>query len=86
MGPGILSLIARKFGMAETVMRCRNETISKLKRNIRTGCGDSEEYYDEQDGDDPMNGDVQRKGDMSSLWCHMSHTILKAHSALHTPI
>ena len=43
MVPGISSLIARKFGMTETVMRCRNETIKKLKRNIRTGCGDSEE-------------------------------------------
>ena len=72
--------------MTETVMRCRNETIKKLKRNIRTGCGDSDEYYDEHDGVDPMNWEVQGKGDLASLWCLMSHTILTAHSALHTPI
>ena len=33
-----------------------------------------------------MNGEVQGKGDVASLWCLMSHTILTAHSALHTPI
>ena len=76
MVPGILPLIAWKFGMAETVMQCRNETIRKLKRNIRTGCGDSEEYYDEHDGDDPMNGEVQGKEYVASLWCLMSHNIL----------
>ena len=86
MVPGISSLIAWKFGMTETVMWCRNETIKKLKRNIRTGCGDSEEYYDDHGGDDPMNGEVQGKEDVASLWCLMSHTILTAHSALHTPI
>ena len=86
MVPGVSSLIARKFGVSETMMGCRNDTIKKLKWNIRKGCGDLEEYYVENDGDDPLSGEVQGKGDLASLWCLMSHTILKAHSTLHTLI
>ena len=33
-----------------------------------------------------MCGEVQGKGDVASLWCLMSHTILMAHRAIHTPI
>ena len=42
MVPGVSSLIARKFGVAPSIMKCRNDIIKNLKRNVRTGCGDSE--------------------------------------------
>ena len=42
--------------------------------------------YEEDDADDVMNGEVQGKGDVASLWCLMSHTILEAHTDLHKPI
>ena len=86
MVPGVMSLIARKFGVSPAIMQCRNETIASLERNIQTGCGDSKETYIENEGDNPMCGEVQGKGDVASLWCLMSHTILTAHRAIHTPI
>ena len=86
MVPGVSSLIARKFGVAPSIMKCRNEIIKNLKRNVRTGCGDSEESYEEHEEDDVMNGEVQGKGDVESLWCLMSHTIFEAHTTLHKPI
>ena len=45
-----------------------------------------EEIYDEEEQDEVMNGEVQGKGDVASLWCLTSHTILEAHTSLHTPI
>ena len=72
--------------MASSIMECRNKTIKALKRNVRTGCGDSEEVYEEEEEDESLNGEVQGKGNVASLWCLTSHTILEAHTALHTPI
>ena len=86
MVPGVSSLVARKFGVAPSIMRCRNDITKNLKRNVRTGCGDLEESYKEHEGDDVLNGEVQGKGDVASLWCLMSHTILEAHTTLHKPI
>ena len=43
MMPGVSSLIARKFGVAASIIKFRNETIKVLKRNVRTGCGDYKE-------------------------------------------
>ena len=31
-------------------------------------------------------GEVQEKGDVASLWCLMSHTILTAHRSIHSPM
>ena len=86
MVPGVSSLIARKFGVSSSIMKCRNATLASLERNIRTGCGDSQETYIENDVDDPLCGEVQGKGDMTSLWCLMSHKILTAHMEIHSPI
>ena len=86
MVPGVSSLIARKFGVAASIMKCRNETIKVLKRNVRTGCGDSKDIYDEEEADNVINGEVQGKVDVESLWCLTLHTIMEAHTSLHTPI
>ena len=86
MVPGVSSLLARKFGLAPSIMKCRNDIIKNLKRNVRTGCGDSKVTYEEHEEDDVMNGEVQGKGDVASLWCLMYHAILEAHTTLHKPI
>ena len=57
-----------------------------LKRNLRTGCKDLEEIYEEEEEDEVINGKLQKKGDVLSLWCLTLHTILEAHTSLHTPI
>ena len=51
MVSGLSSLIARKFGMADSKIKCRNETIKVLKRNVMTRCGDSEEMYEVEEED-----------------------------------
>ena len=86
MVPGVSSLIARKFGVSAPIMECRNETLKDLEHNICTRCGDSEETYKEGEDDDSLCGEVQGKGDVASLWCLMSHTILNAHTSLHSPV
>ena len=55
MVTGVSSLMARKFGVAASIMKCRNGIIKKLKQNVRTGCGDSEVTYEEHEADDVMN-------------------------------
>ena len=68
MVPGVSSLISRKFGVSSAIMKCIKEKLASLERNIRTGCGDSQETYIENEGDDPLCGEVQGKGDVASLW------------------
>ena len=65
-------------------MKCRNEKNKVLKRNVRTGCGDSEKMYEEEEEDEKLNGEMHRKGYVASLWCLTLHTILEAHTSLHT--
>ena len=84
--PGLSSRIARKFEVSTSIMECRNETIKALEWNIRTGCGDSDETYKEGEDSDSLCGEVQGKGDVASLWCLTSHTILTAHTSLHSPM
>ena len=87
MVPGISSLIARKYGVSPTIMQSRNQTIHQMRHNVRTGCGESEETYANCSQDThPMSGEVQGKGDVPSLWCLLSHTLLTAHNELHDPI
>ena len=62
------SLIARKFGVAASIMECRNETIRKLERNVRTGCRDYDGRYKEEDCYDSLCGEVQGKCDVAILW------------------
>ena len=59
MVPGVSSLIARKFGVSSSIMECRNAMLAALEHNIRTGCGDSHETYQEKNGDDQLYGEVQ---------------------------
>ena len=54
MVPGVSLLIARTFGVSSSIMECRNATLASLECNIRTGYGDSQETYMENDGDDPL--------------------------------
>ena len=67
-------------------MECRNGVIKKLRRNVRTGCGDLEMSYENSDQDVPLNGEVQVKGDVASLRCLKSHTILNVHGNLYPHI
>ena len=79
-------MIAKKFGVDSKIMEYRNGVIKKLIRNVRTGCGDLQMSYENSDQDAPLNGEVQGKGDVASLWCLTSHTILNAHGKLSPPI
>ena len=67
-------------------MECTNATLTALEHNIRTGCGDSHETYQENEDDYPLCGEVQGKGDVASLDCLMSRTTLTAHISIHSPI
>ena len=49
---GVSLQILRKFVVTALIMKCRNETIKVLKRNVRKGCGDSEEMYEEEEEDE----------------------------------
>ena len=80
------SLIAKIFGVAASIMECINETKRKLERNVRTGCGDSDGKYKEEDDDDSLCRELKYEGDVASLCCLKSHTILKADTEFHMPI
>ena len=42
--------------------------------------------YEEEEEDETLKEEVQGKGDVASIWSLALHTILEAHTSLHTPI
>ena len=79
MVPAISSLIAQKFGMTTAILRSRNTTIANMNRAIRTNHGVSRTAYKQLDNEPRINGEVQGKGDVASLWSLETQVLLQAH-------
>ena len=78
--PSISNFIARRSSVNQTVLKARALVIERMRRRVKTGLGTSERSYG-QDPDDPeVGGEVQGKGDVPSLWCVQSDTLLRTHS------
>ncbi|KAL7542057.1 hypothetical protein ACHAXR_011499 [Thalassiosira sp. AJA248-18] len=86
MVPNISTLIARKYGVKQNVMRSRNATMERMQHTIRTGHGESTETYQQHESDVPLAGETQGKGNVASLWSLLSQTILRTHQCLHEPL
>ncbi|KAL7529017.1 hypothetical protein ACHAXR_002748, partial [Thalassiosira sp. AJA248-18] len=86
MVPNISTLIARKYGVKQNVMRSRNATMERMQHTIRTGHGESTETYQQNESDVALAGETQGKGDVASLWSLLSQTILRTHQCLHEPL
>ena len=60
--------------------------MRQMKRHVRTGAGTSDDVYQENEGDTPLEGEIQGKGDVMGLWALTSDAILSVHRKLRPPI
>ena len=56
--------------------------MRQMKRFVRLGAGTSENKYQENEGDTPLEGEIQGKGDVMGLWALVSDSILSVHQKL----
>ena len=84
MYPEISNLIAQRYGVDKNLLRARAIVIARMRRHVKTALGTSTNTYQEEDGDHKLNGEIQGKGDVPSLWGIQSDTLLKAHKDLCT--
>ena len=79
MVPSISSIVAQKFGISKNILRSRNATISNMQRSIRTSHGASQQSYNQVEYEPILNGEVQGKGDVPSIWSLESQILIQAH-------
>ena len=78
MIPSFTNIIAQANGATETELLCRSKTIAKMIRHIKTGMGVSKQAYKNQPGHPQIQGEIQGKGDVASLWTMTSSILLFA--------
>ena len=82
MLPSFNSIFAMKNGLADTVCRCRAETVERFERPVKTAAGVSQSTYKYEDGEVKMGGEVQGKPDNMQLWTITSSYLLNLHNRL----
>ena len=82
MLPRLSSLVSMKKGMTSNVCESRAKVMRQMKRHVRLGAGTSTNKYQEEDGDTPLEGEIQGKGDVMGLWALVSDSILSVHKKL----
>jgi len=86
MVPNLSTLVARKHGVAPSVMKGRNTMIEGMEHQVKTKHGVSKVTYKQEPDDDKFAGEIQGKADPACLWNVESQTLLKAHKSMHTGI
>jgi hypothetical protein len=74
------NIIAQRSKVDKNILRARAIVIENLRRSVKTGLGVSKETYGQEPGEPAVNGEVQGKGDVPSLWGMTSDTMLRAHA------
>jgi hypothetical protein len=83
MFPGLSNITAAKYGMEESALKARGDTIHA----VRTGHGVSTKMYRNFDPEEPpLAGEYQGKGDVAILYAILSSIVLNAHSTMYTGI
>jgi ribonuclease HI len=82
MYPETSNLIAQRFKVDKNLLEARALVIARMRRHVKTGLGTSEVTYQQATDEHRVNGEIQGKGDVPSLWGIQSDTILRAHSDL----
>ncbi|KAL3796822.1 hypothetical protein ACHAWO_002060 [Cyclotella atomus] len=75
----ISNLFAQRCGMDKNILRARALVIENMRRRVKTALGTSTESYGQEPNEPKVGGEVQGKGDVPSLWCVQSNTLLRAH-------
>lgn len=73
------SIVSLKKGMDRNVCECRAKVMRQMKRHVRTGAGTSNTTYQQEEGEVPLEGEIQGKGDVMGLWALQSDSILNVH-------
>ena len=84
MFPKISNALAMKKGMTQSACESRGKVMGKMKIHVRTGVGTSKESYQEEEGDTPLEGKLQGKGNVMTLWTLTSNAIMSIHKKVST--
>jgi len=86
MRPEITGVVAQVHGTPKEVIKAKVLTMKMLKRHIKTALGTSKVFYTNTPGDPLIQGEVQGKADVASLWTMVSSSILMAHRQVYQGI
>ena len=82
MHPSTSAITASKYGVDKNIILCINRTIVRLKRNVETALGVSDEHYTQLPDEPTIGGMVQGKADVPQWSTQQSDAMLKAHDSL----
>ena len=83
MVPDISTIVARKFGIAPSIMKARNVVMEAMEHHVKTQHGISSTGYKQTSGEPEMAGKTQGKADPACLWNVESQTLLQTHQQTH---
>jgi hypothetical protein len=76
----VSNLMAQRCMVDKNVLLARALILDRMRRHIKTALGTSKKSYGQEKGEAEVGGEVQGKGDVPSLWCVQSDTLLRAHA------
>ena len=82
MRPSMTNIIAMRYKVSEGILQTISGTIARLKRNVETALGLSQDTYSQEENEPEIGGMVQGKADVPQLSTQQSDVLLKAHSSL----
>ncbi|KAL7504284.1 hypothetical protein ACHAXN_004116, partial [Cyclotella atomus] len=74
------NVIAQRALVDKNILIARATVIERLRYSVKTGLGVSTRTYGQERGERFVDGEVQGKGDVPSLWGNTSDTLLRAHA------
>ena len=84
MIPAFTNAIAQAHGVSKNTLHCQAKMIEAMKWYIKTGLGILKHAYHNPPGKPKIQGKIQGKGDVASLWTMTSSILLFAHALLYT--
>ncbi|KAL7536722.1 hypothetical protein ACHAWF_007008 [Thalassiosira exigua] len=86
MRPKMDCIVAGTFGMDTSVLAAKVRTMEAMKHYIKTALGVSRLYYCMKRGEPAIQGEIQGKGDVASMWAMVSSLLLLAFESLYEGI
>ena len=84
MYPHMTAILGTKYGVDDNILKCINKTIGRLRRNVETALGVSDDVYNQNSNEPFIGGLVQGKADVPQWSTQQTDAMLKAHKAMTT--
>ena len=86
MHPSNTNVVLGSYGVEASALKCRAQTVFRMKRRVKTGLGISTDTYSNGENEPLIAGEIQGKADTGCSWTVTSSALLTAIDSLQPSI